>query len=177
MTTKYERNGKCGVSSTPLSKHRDEHCFINPLRILSSSAESSKYSFKMVSGGCACRHIRYTTSIAPSRLVNCHCLECRKQAGAPYTAWVFFPQDTITWEVNPTEWRSSDFASRFFCPRCGSTIMMFLDKDLPSVGIAAGTLDDDTQVPPPTSHIFLEEKASWFDIPDDGAERYQEWSD
>lgn len=53
--------------------------------------------------------------------------------------------------------------------------MMFLDKDLPSVGIAAGTVDDEdaSQVPPPTCHIFVKEKAAWFDIPNDGAERFQ----
>lgn len=53
--------------------------------------------------------------------------------------------------------------------------MMFLDKNLPSVGIAAGTVDDEdaSQVPPPTCHIFVKEKAAWFDIPNDGAERFQ----
>lgn len=131
----------------------------------------------MVSGGCACGHIRYTTTTPPTRLVNCHCLECRKQAGAPYTSFVFFAQDDITWETKPTEWRSSASASRFFCPKCGSTMMMYLDKDLPSVGIAAGSLDDDTQVPRPESHIFLKEKAAWYEIPDDGAERYQTFSE
>lgn len=52
---------------------------------------------------------------------------------------------------------------------------MMLDKDLPRVGIAAGTLDDDAmgQVPSPEAHIFLKEKAPWFEVPDDGAERFQ----
>ena len=132
----------------------------------------------MVSGGCACRYIRYTTSIPPEKLVNCHCVECRKQAGAPYQAWVFFPADAIQWTVKPTEWRSSDTAARSFCPRCGSTMTMYLDKDLPETGVAAGTLDDDgmTVVPRPAAHIFLGEKASWFEVPDDGAERFQGWT-
>lgn len=51
--------------------------------------------------------------------------------------------------------------------------MMTLDKDLPRVAIAASTLDDDSQVPPPSAHIFLKEKASWFPLPDDGAVRLQ----
>lgn len=53
--------------------------------------------------------------------------------------------------------------------------MMYLDKDLPGVGIAAGSLDDDTQVPRPTSHIFVKEKPAWYDIPDDGVARYKMW--
>ncbi|KAJ5148729.1 hypothetical protein N7448_000307 [Penicillium atrosanguineum] len=136
----------------------------------------------MASGSCACRYIRYTTSIPPGKMINCHCVECRKQSGAPYQAWVFFPADAIQWTVKPTEWRSSDTAGRSFCPRCGSTMTMYLDKNLPETGVAAGTMDDDddddgkTVVPRPAAHIFLGEKASWFEVPDDGAERFQGWT-
>ena len=143
------------------------------------SWKTSFINFKMVSGSCACRYIRYTTTIPPDTLVNCHCVECRKQSGAPYQAWIFFPADAITWAVKPTEWRSSDTAARSFCPRCGSTMTMYLDKDLPSTGVAVGTLDDDgkTGVPRPAAHIFLKEKASWFDLPDDEAKRFQGWDE
>jgi hypothetical protein len=57
--------------------------------------------------------------------------------------------------------------------------MMSLDCESSSVGVAVGTLDDDgsVQVPPPTSHIFLKEKASWFQLPDDGAKRLQGWAE
>jgi hypothetical protein len=56
---------------------------------------------------------------------------------------------------------------------------MYLDKDLPSTGVAVGTLDDDGKisVPRPTAHIFLKEKASWFEVPDDGAKRFQGWDE
>ncbi|KAJ5601739.1 hypothetical protein N7510_011273 [Penicillium lagena] len=133
----------------------------------------------MPSGSCACRHIRYTVPVQPSGLVNCHCVECRKQSGAPYQGFIHFPKDAVKWDNKPTEWRSSETASRFFCPRCGSTLMMSLDSEPSSLGIAVGTLDDDgsVQVPPPASHIFLKEKASWFQLPDDGAKRYQGWTE
>jgi hypothetical protein len=43
--------------------------------------------------------------------------------------------------------------------------------------VAAGTLDDDVKglIPPPSTHIFLAEKASWYELPEDGAERFDEW--
>ena len=38
--------------------------------------------------------------------------------------------------------------------------------------ITAGTITKTTPPPPrPKKHIFLSEKATWFDVPDDGAER------
>lgn len=53
--------------------------------------------------------------------------------------------------------------------------MMYLDKDLPDVGIAAGSLDDDTQMPRLVSHDFVKEKVAWYEIPDDGVKRCQAW--
>ncbi|KAJ5241395.1 uncharacterized protein N7469_002986 [Penicillium citrinum] len=55
---------------------------------------------------------------------------------------------------------------------------MSLDKEPDITAIAAGTLDDDksqSSIPTPSAHIFLSEKASWFQVPDDGAERWVGW--
>lgn len=132
----------------------------------------------MVSGSCACKYISYTLSAPPSRLVNCHCTECRKQSGAAYLSFAHVARDAVTWSVEPTIWKSSDTASRGFCPRCGSTLMMALDKWPQILGIAAGTLNtsDELQVPPPAAHIFLKEQASWSQLPDDGATRFEGWA-
>ncbi|OJJ41455.1 hypothetical protein ASPWEDRAFT_167470 [Aspergillus wentii DTO 134E9] len=130
----------------------------------------------VIQGSCACRYVRYTVSQLPSIVVNCHCTECRKQSGAPYQSWAHFHRDAINWIVQPTTRRSSNIATRSFCPRCGSSITMAYDVDPEMTGIAAGTIDDDAsipdQVPKPGFHIFLKEKAAWFDIPEDGAERW-----
>jgi hypothetical protein len=56
---------------------------------------------------------------------------------------------------------------------------MYLDQDPQNTGVAAGTLDDDngkSAVLQPVAHIFLKEKASWFEVPDDGAKRFQGWN-
>ncbi|KAJ5317820.1 hypothetical protein PENANT_c004G07026 [Penicillium antarcticum] len=132
----------------------------------------------MASGSCACRYITYTTSNPPNYLVNCHCTTCRKQAGAPYQSWAVFPSDDIKWTTKPTEWRATETATRSFCPRCGSILTMKLDRDLTSIDVAAGTLDDGkTLIPLPGHHIFLQEKASWYKVPEDGAKRWDEWGD
>ncbi|KAJ5795030.1 hypothetical protein N7457_001629 [Penicillium paradoxum] len=131
----------------------------------------------MASGSCACQYIRYTASNPPTCLVNCHCTTCRKQAGAPYQSWAFFATDDIKWHVNPKERRATHTATRSFCPRCGSTLSMILDRDPKNIGIAAGTLDEgQAQIPLPSDHIFLSEKASWFELADsDAAKRWDKW--
>ncbi|KAJ5443187.1 hypothetical protein N7445_004300 [Penicillium cf. griseofulvum] len=125
----------------------------------------------MATGSCACHYINYTTSTPPTCLVNCHCTTCRKQAGAPYQTWAFFATDDIRWNINPTKGRATDVATRSFCPRCGSTLSMLQHRDQKSIAIAAGTLDEGkTQIPLPSHHIFISEKASWFELPKgDGA--------
>lgn len=41
------------------------------------------------------------------------------------------------------------------------------------ISITVGTIDEnEVEIPKPTAHIFLEEKARWFDVPNDGLNRY-----
>ncbi|OQE40283.1 hypothetical protein PENCOP_c006G02690 [Penicillium coprophilum] len=131
----------------------------------------------MASGSCACHFISYSASTPPTCLVNCHCKTCRRQAGAPYQTWAFFATKDLQWHINPTERQSTNAATRSFCPQCGSTLSMIQHRDPKSIGIAAGTLDEgNTQIPMPSHHIFLSEKASWFKLPEnDAAKRWDKW--
>ena len=50
-------------------------------------------------------------------------------------------------------------------------------KSVPElIGIPAGTIDpgsDGGDIPRPDCHIFLGEKAGWFEVPGDGLERFE----
>ena len=49
-----------------------------------------------------------------------------------------------------------------------------------TISIAAGTIDEGSVVgdlPGPTNHIFVADKAPWFKIPNDGLERYDGFPD
>ncbi|OOO05990.1 glutathione-dependent formaldehyde-activating GFA [Aspergillus oryzae] len=129
-----------------------------------------------LTGTCACEHITYTASVLPTKLTNCHCTTCRKQSGGPYQTWALFSATSITWtHEEPTQRRSSDFATRGFCPRCGSSISMVYDLEPGGLYIAAGTIDDlDRVVPKPCAHFFVKEKAAWFQLPNDGFVRFSD---
>jgi len=68
-------------------------------------------------GGCLCGNVRIVASGLPYRVGLCHCLDCRKHHGALFNASAVFPQDAVT-----IEGETRDYAGRFFCPRCGSSV-------------------------------------------------------
>ncbi|MGH8176336.1 MAG: GFA family protein [Steroidobacter sp.] len=118
-------------------------------------------------GGCLCGDIRYRATKAPLRGVICHCPMCRKHSGAPALAFVHFPSDAFTWLAHePTRFRSSEFAERGFCPRCGSTLSMHEDVLHDRVQICVGTLDapDNVRI---DDHVWTQHRIAWFDVKDD----------
>src|SRR3546814_8351001 len=68
-------------------------------------------------GGCLCGNVRLVASGRPYRVGLCHCLDCRKHHGALFHASAVFPQDAVT-----IDGETRDYAGRFFCPRCGSSV-------------------------------------------------------
>jgi hypothetical protein len=55
---------------------------------------------------------------------------------------------------------------------------MILDRDPTKTDVAAGTLDEvKGGIPLPSHHIFLQERAPWYEVPEDGAKRWDEWTD
>ena len=68
-------------------------------------------------GGCLCGDVRIVASGLPYRVGLCHCLDCRKHHGALFHASAVFPQDAVT-----VDGETRDYAGRFFCPRCGSSV-------------------------------------------------------
>src|SRR5260221_1867351 len=76
-------------------------------------------------GGCLCGNVRIVASGRPYRVGLCHCLDCRKHHGALFYASAVFPQDAVA-----IDGETRDYAGRFFCPRCGSSIFSRTSDEL-----------------------------------------------
>ena len=63
--------------------------------------------------------------------------------------------------------------AKAFCSVCGSSLFGGTWPDGPEVSIRFGTLDADPGIRP-QYHAFVESKAEWDEIPDDGLPRYPE---
>ena len=96
-------------------------------------------------GGCACGAIRYEVSAEPIVMFNCHCRDCRKTTGGPYTPVFYVPANAFKitkgspkYYDTPSEMVGEN--QRGFCPECGSRL--FGGKTEQGQGIAASSLDE-----------------------------------
>lgn len=118
-------------------------------------------------GGCLCEAIRYRSTTAPVRGVICHCSMCRKHSGAPILVFVHFPIEAFTWiKGEPRRYRSSQYAERGFCPKCGSTLSMHEEVLGDCVQVTLGSLDEPHRVKI-DDHVWTEDRVAWFDVKDD----------
>lgn len=107
----------------------------------------------VVAGGCLCGRVRLTAVGQPYRVGICHCLDCRKHHGALFHASAIFPEDavTVTGEVR-------DFAGRFFCPHCGSSVFSRTGDE---VEVNLGALDRPDQFRP-SYELWAIRRESWL---------------
>jgi len=128
----------------------------------------------MLNGSCLCGAVHYEINAEIHRITHCHCSMCRKGHGAAYGSYGTVRHDEFRFtkgEDAVVKYRSSPSALRTFCKHCGSTLQWYSEVDHPeTVGIAVGTVDTPF-APPPQQHIYVDSKASWFDIRDDLPQR------
>lgn len=114
-------------------------------------------------GGCQCGAVRYEVKDTQRDVTLCHCVGCRKSAGAPMVAWAAFAEDEFTLlQGDLTTFNSSGTAMRSFCPTCGTGIAYRNEAYLPGiVDIQSATLDDPDALPV-GAHIQVAERISWM---------------
>lgn len=116
-------------------------------------------------GSCLCGAVRYRLRGLLRPVVDCHCSMCLKWHGhvgaysdADDSDLAVEGDDALAW------YRSSDFATRGFCRRCGSSLFWKRDGAA-RTSIAAGTLDQPTGLET-VRHIFTEHLADYYAIAD-----------
>lgn len=78
-------------------------------------------------GRCLCGDVRVTIDGRYVAAVGaCHCAMCRRWAGTVFAGFDA-DADAVTVEGRPAAYRSSSFAERAFCPRCGSHLWFRVD--------------------------------------------------
>lgn len=98
-------------------------------------------------GGCACGAIRYNTTAGPILMLHCHCRDCQRASGGPFSAFVLVPTDAFTlvqgslrFHASPSE--AGGQTHRGFCLECGSPVQVITDSQPGIVAIRAASLDD-----------------------------------
>jgi len=134
-----------------------------------------------LTGSCQCGKVAYSSSVLPSSLTTCHCKTCRKISGAPFLTFGSFPTSAITYSSgisSLTKTSYSELGDRAHCSGCGTPISMQYKCQPDNISITVGSIDEESlkaPLPKVSQHIFLSEKASWFEMPGEEKERCQKF--
>jgi hypothetical protein len=127
----------------------------------------------MLKGGCFCGAIRYEAGGVPFDETVCHCSIRRRTTGAPFVAWFSVPRSAFQLlQGAPTRFRSSDKATRTFCPGCGTQLTFEHDDLLDEIDVTTCSLDEPQRVPP-RDHTRTSSKLGWVKLAD-GLPEYRE---
>ncbi|CAD7033855.1 GFA family protein [Pseudorhizobium halotolerans] len=123
------------------------------------------------SGRCLCGTVSFVTSGPLEDLTACHCSQCRRQTGLYYTATRLKVANLrIAGEDGVRWYRASAQARRGFCATCGSALF-WKEDDADDISVLAGAFDQPSSLTM-GCHIFCDDKADFYDLPDDGRPRY-----
>jgi hypothetical protein len=115
-----------------------------------------------MTGGCLCGAVRVTARPKGRDFGVCHCSMCRRWAAGPFFAIECESPIQIEDESNVGCYRSSEWAERCFCKKCGSVLFYRLVGKEFSV-VSAEALDDRSGLNF-ASQIFIDEKPAYYDF-------------
>jgi len=128
---------------------------------------------KITKGSCLCGAIRWEVHGEMRPIVGCHCSQCRKQTGYFYAATaaqdtdLSITGDTLKWfRASPN---TVPEAKRGFCTECGSALFWKHEAE-DYTSILAGSIDGETDIRF-ENHIFVGDKANWYEITDGKPQR------
>ncbi len=110
-------------------------------------------------GQCLCGVVTFEAKDVESHVHACHCPMCRRWNGGPALA-VAVGSVTFAGEANIRRYRSSEWAERGFCKKCGSNLFYFLMPN--RFIIEAGLFNEqDFKL---ESEIFCAGKPTWYEF-------------
>jgi hypothetical protein len=124
---------------------------------------------------CLCEGIEYVIEGKLGPIYNCHCSKCRRWHGSAFRTRASI--ETSQFKIVKgsellSSFKSSQNVTKHFCRECGSPIhSTYLDSP-EVIGIPLGALEGVESSP--EAHIFVESKASWYEIADD-LPQYLNW--
>ena len=107
-----------------------------------------------ITGRCLCGAVTYSIDAEPMVQAVCHCTDCQRQTGNPFSVIVGVPRDALTVEGSTL----ASFATtgedhgaetqRNFCSACGSPVFSIAAVAPELTFIKAGSLDDASWLEP-----------------------------
>lgn len=124
---------------------------------------------KVFKGSCMCGEIQFEYTGKPFTFSLCHCKMCRKFSGSAFGAFIGIKKVDFEYTKGAeleTIFSSSEWASRAFCSKCGSSLKYLYHEMEDSIFLSSGVFDDEPDIAP-SRHIFVKDKSEWFSITDE----------
>ena len=122
----------------------------------------------VIAGGCLCGAVRYSAEGEPVAVALCHCNDCQRQSGAPFSLNLVVVAETLNvegdlkvFETVGTE--TGKPRERKFCGTCGSPVITLIEEMPGMAIIKAGTLDDRSWLQPGMD-LWTDRKQDWLSI-------------
>lgn len=129
-------------------------------------------------GSCLCGGVRFELTAPFRRANHCHCSRCRKESGAFGLTNGRVPRDGFRLVAGGellTVYRPGEGAVKVFCSRCGASLFGGQWPDGDEITVRFGALDGDPELRP-QYHSFVDSRAPWDELPDDGLPRHAEYA-
>jgi hypothetical protein len=126
-----------------------------------------------VAGSCLCGGVRFEVTLPFTRAIHCHCSRCRKHSGAFGLTVGHIPREQFRLLEGEALIRVYDpgGAVKAFCSECGSSLFGGQWPEGERISVRLGALDGDPEVRP-MRHSYVDSRAPWDELPDDGLPRY-----
>ena len=127
-------------------------------------------------GSCLCGGVRFEVTEPFLRAGHCHCSRCRKHSGTfgltqgrvRREGFRLLAGEELLRVYGPEGWMA-----KVFCSVCGSSLFGGTWPKGPEVSIRFGALDGDPGIRP-QFHTYVDSRAPWDELADDGLPRYPE---
>lgn len=120
-------------------------------------------------GSCLCGEVQFKVTGNLPNFYQCHCSLCRKLSGSASDTATFLNAKQFTWLAGTEFIKSFSTNSGYrsdFCSRCGSTVPHLMTNQI-QYWVPAGLLNGQVRNVV-SAHLFVESKADWDVIGDDG---------
>ena len=127
-----------------------------------------------IEGQCLCGGVQYqisgelaTKDAGIPLPTYCHCKMCQRHTGSAFFVATMVKRtqfSLVKGEALLKRYESSPGTYRSFCSQCGSSLFFEQNNEADQLYVGLGSMDNCTTKP--QSHIFMANKASWYDVND-----------
>ena len=101
--------------------------------------------------------------------VLCHCDDCQRRSGSPFGVIAYYPKEAVTVSGEAREYRRGSYSgtalTNGFCPHCGSSVYLLLEKAPTLIGVPVGAFADPA-FPAPVRAVWEQHRHPWVRSPD-----------